>query len=464
MLGETKKIHFIGIGGYGMSALAKILLHKGYQVSGSDLKRTGLTDSLIKQGAVIFWGHKAENVSGADLVVYSTAIPVDNPEIMACKTYNIPLWHRSDLLARFINKGISIAVAGTHGKTTTTSMAALILEKGGLDPTAIVGGEVANFKSNARFGSSPYLVAEACESDHSFLRYYPEIAILTNIEADHLEFYEGSFNKLLDTYADFIKHVKPGGTVVYCADDDHVQKIMAGHKGRKIAYGFNELADYTVAALTSERGCFRFDLLERGQTLGRITLYAPGKHNVANALAAAAVARLLGIGFADISKALASFQGAKRRFQVIGVSGNVTVIDDYAHHPTEVKATLAAAQAYTQGRVIAVFQPHRYTRLRFFMDEFASSFAAADKLFLLDVYSAGEKALPGITAAVLLEKIQAGAEVPVAYCRTREQVLESLKKEAQKGDTVVFMGAGDISDTARVYYQEISGGREETDV
>ncbi|HHX78092.1 MAG TPA: UDP-N-acetylmuramate--L-alanine ligase, partial [Firmicutes bacterium] len=376
---------------------------------------------------------------------------------------NIPLWHRSDLLACFINNGIGIAVAGTHGKTTTTSMAALILEEGGLDPTAIVGGEVANFNSNARLGSGPYLVAEACESDHSFLRYYPEIAVITNIEADHLEFYDGSFDKLLDTYADFIKHVKPGGAVVYCADDGHVQKIMAAYKGRKIAYGINEFADYTAVALTSERGCFQFDLLEKGEALGRVVLHAPGKHNVANALAAAAVARLLGVGFEAISEALASFEGARRRFQVLGISRNIAVIDDYAHHPTEVKATLAAAREYSRGRVIAIFQPHRYTRLRFFMDEFAISFAAADKLLLLDVYPAGEEALPGITAAALQEKIQAGAEVPVDYCRTREQVLELLKKEAQEGDTVVFMGAGDISDTARVYYQEILGGREGTD-
>ncbi len=455
MLEKVKHVFFIGIGGYGMSALAKVLLHKDYTISGSDLKPSNLTRSLEKMGATIYYEHKKENVIGTDLVVYSTAIPEDNPELLECHSQKIPLWHRSDLLAQFINSHFGIAVTGTHGKTTTTAMITLILTEGGLDPTALVGGEVPILKSNARFGRSEYLVAEACESDHSFLRYHPEIAILTNVEADHLEFYDGDFSKLLEMYKDFLACVKPGGSIIYCADDKNTVEIMDNFSGEKITCALEKPAHYKASNLAAVKGCYSFDLVEKGNNLGSISLVVPGKHNVYNALTAAALARKLGIGLPAIKKALARYGGTKRRFQVLGVPGGITVIDDYAHHPTEVKATLEAACAYTFGRVIAVFQPHKYTRLNFFMDDFARSFEGPAMIILHDVYPAGEKVIEGINSVVLKEKISKEITVPIHHFSTHEEIISFLKDTVQKNDLVIFMGAGDISSTAYRFNDEL---------
>ena len=458
MLDGLHRVHFIGIGGYGMSALAKVLLHMGYEVSGSDLQSSRLTRSLQDMGAKIYLGHNKEYVGEAELVVYSTAIPDDNPELKACRDRGIPLWHRSDLLARFINSRFGIAVAGTHGKTTTTSMASLILEEAGLDPTALVGGEVVNFAGNARYGRSRYLVAEACESDNSFLRYYPTAAILTNIEADHLEFYDGNFDGLLKAYKDFIGHIKAEGALIYCADDANVLALIENHQGEKLSYALEGPADYRGENLREEKGCYRFQVVEGGQNLGEVELNVPGRHNVYNSLAAAALARYLGVDFEPVQKALHQFKGAKRRFQVLGEVEGVTVVDDYAHHPTEVKATLEAARGYSDGRVIAVFQPHRYTRLNYFMEEFTRSFFNAHVLLLHEVYSAGEAPIDGATSGALKEKLTAKTDIPVYHFKTHGEIIESLKGLVREGDTVIFMGAGDISGTAYDFYQELKEG------
>jgi UDP-N-acetylmuramate--alanine ligase len=458
MLDNIRVVHFIGVGGYGMSALAKVLLHMGYQVSGSDLKASRLTRSLEEMGARIFIGHDEKNVKGAELVIYSTAIPSKNPEMQACREEGIPLWHRSDLLAQFINSRFGIAVAGTHGKTTTTSMVSLILEAAGLDPTALVGGEVVNFDGNARFGHSQYLVAEACESDNSFLRYYPTAAILTNIEPDHLEFYQGDFDRLLLSYQEFLRHVKEGGMVVYCADDHQVQTFMDQYRGEKRSYSLKGPADYQADNLQEVKGCYSFQVLENGRVLGDVQLAVPGKHNVYNSLGAIGLARFLGIDMKPIREALSLFKGAKRRFQVLGKAAGVTVVDDYAHHPTEVKATLEAARGYSDGRVIAVFQPHRYTRLNYFMDEFAHSFPLADMVLLHEVYTAGEAPIEGATSGALREKLARETQVPVHHLKTHAEIIALLKDVMQEDDTILFMGAGDISGTAYDFYAEVAGG------
>ena len=459
MLGKIQRVHFIGIGGYGMSALAKIILQMGYTVTGSDLKASPLTRSLEKQGATIYLGHDKDNIGKAQLVVYSTAIPQDNPEMKECRAQGITLWHRSDMLAKFINSYFGIAVAGTHGKTTTTSMLSLILEEGGLDPTALVGGEVVNFSSNARFGTSKYLVAEACESDHSFLRYYPMMVILTNIEADHLEHYDGDFSKLIHTYEEFLQHIKPEGSLIYCADDDNTAAIIDAYGGEKMPYSLTKNAAYTGRNLREIKGCYTYELLEEGRLLGEVTLAVPGKHNVYNSLGAAALARKLGIDFSSIKRALAQFRGAKRRFQQLGCAQGITVVDDYAHHPTEVKATLQAARAFTQNRVLAVFQPHRFTRLQYFMDDFSASFADADVVLLHDVYSAGEEPIPEVNTAVLRDKISRQVDVPVHHVKTHGEIIKKLHALSLEGDTVIFMGAGDITGTASQYYEDIKEGK-----
>ncbi len=457
MLGDIKKVHFIGIGGYGMSALAKVLIHMGTKVSGSDLKSSNLTHSLESLGADIFIGHNTANIKDVDLAVYSTAIPEGNSELKECKRQGITLWHRSDLLAKFINSYFGIAVAGTHGKTTTTSMISLILQEAGLDPTALVGGEVANFKSNARFGRSQYLVAEACESDHSFLRYYPMMSVLTNIEPDHLEYYDGDFSKLVDTYKIFLEHIDPKGVLVYCADDENAQKIKDAFKGEKLSYSLEVSADYKAVNLSSDRGNYKYDVVEKGKPIGTINLSVPGKHNVYNSLGGVVIARKLGIDFSAIKDALVQFQGAKRRFQVLGKHNDITVVDDYAHHPTEVKATLEAARDYSRGRVVVVFQPHRYSRLSYFIDDFAQSFTDADITVLHDVYSAGEKPIEGINSIELKQKIEKLGKTQVCHFPDHTEIINYLKEIVQKDDTVLFLGAGDISGTAYKFEEELAG-------
>lgn len=443
-LPKVEKIHFIGIGGYGMSALAQVMLTLGYKVSGSDLKESSLTVRLAAQGAEIKLGHHRDNLGDCGLVVFSTAIPADNVEMREAADRNLPLWHRSELLAGLINERYGIAVAGTHGKTTTTSMVALLLEAGGMDPTAVVGGTVASFNGNARVGKSRYLVAEACESDRSFLRYYPRIALVTNLEPDHLEHYNGDFNLLRAAYLDFINHLHPEGYAVLCADDPNLRELIPLIDRKVVTYGL-EGADFSGRMVATAGRGSSFVLYNHEKPItGEVVLKVPGRHNVSNAVGALTVAALLGLDLNRCAGALTGFYGAGRRFELIGEAGGITVVDDYAHHPTEVKVTLEAAK--TGGRrIIAVFQPHRYTRTAYFFEDFSRAFTDADLVFLHRVYPAGEQLIEGITAEALAERIKQVKGGPV-YAEDDMDKLEHLVLEyALPGDLILVMGAGDIS-------------------
>lgn len=470
---NIKKIHFIGIGGYGMSALAMILLQMGYDVSGSDLKTSRLTERLLAKGATIHFSHQTSNISDCQLVVYSTAIPDENPELQETRRRDLPLWHRSEMLASLVNNHYGIAVAGTHGKTTTTSMLALLLERGGLDPTAVIGGEVSVFDGNARLGKSDYLVAEACESDNSFLRYNPRMAIVTNIEADHLEFYDGDFEKLKQAYDQFITNIDNDGCAILCGEDPLLMKSAAVFPGKVITYGVeddksaegaeeetgaknqksqknqrnqrnHQKYDYTAANISYEKTGSLFTVYFRGAHLTDVKLGVPGRHNISNALAAIAAAAELNINLQVAIKALNEFTGAGRRFEILGETGGITVVDDYAHHPTEIKATLEAARKTGAQRVLCIFQPHRYTRTSFFLNDYAGAFPDADMVFLHRIYSAGEKALPGVSSEILAGMIEEKTATPVYYGETLQNLAEMAINTLRPGDMIITMGAGDV--------------------
>ncbi|WP_350343358.1 UDP-N-acetylmuramate--L-alanine ligase [Proteinivorax tanatarense] len=438
-----RKIHLIGIGGYGMSAIASILIDKGYDVTGSDLNKSKLVESLLDKGAKVFIGHKSEQVELADVVIYSTAIPDSNPELIEAKNRKLPLYHRSEVLAMILNSGQGIAVAGAHGKTSTTSMISFLLEKGDKDPTALIGGELGEFKGNARLGESGIVVAEACESDHSFLRYRPEIAVITNIEADHLEHYDGDFSKLLSTYKDFLNNLASDGKAIIFGDDQYIREVTSGTEKKLITYGLAEENDYYPQNIEyKDKGSF-FDLYHRGKKLGKIELSVPGLHNILNAISSAVVALEVGVNFSIISKVFKGFGGAKRRFQIIHRDRNYFIVDDYAHHPTEIKATLQAAKEINHRRLVAIFQPQRYSRTYYFYDEFASSFENADEVIIADIYTAGEEPIQGVSSEGLAEKINRTG-TNAKYIGTNADIINELRTKIKPGDLVITMGAGDI--------------------
>jgi UDP-N-acetylmuramate--alanine ligase len=451
-LPAVEQIHFIGIGGYGMSALAQVMLKSGYSVTGSDIKESAITRRLAEQGAVVKLGHHRDNLGACGMVVFSTAISSDNPEMLEAQRRNLPIWHRSELLASLLNDHYGIAVAGTHGKTTTTTMIALLLEQGGLDPTAIVGGVVSSFKGNARLGKSRYLVAEACESDHSFLRYYPRIALITNMEPDHLEHYGGDFDRLREAYVDFLQHLHPQGCAVLCIDDSNLRELIPRMDREVITYGVEDPekcgADYTARRITTAGRGSTF-VLYRGKeaVTGEIVLQVPGRHNISNAVGALAVAARLGLNPEQCAGALKDFFGAGRRFEVIGEAAGITVVDDYAHHPTEVRVTLEAALAGGR-RIICIFQPHRYTRTAYFFEEFSRAFKGAELVLLHRIYPAGEEPINGISSAALADRIRQVKGGPVFASDSMEE-LENLALEfAGPGDMILVMGAGDIGQLA----------------
>jgi len=445
-LPAVKRIHFIGIGGYGMSALAYVLLKMGYQVSGSDLKESAMTRRLAEEGAlVVTSGHSRENVEGCDLVIYSTAIPDDNPELSAARASGVPVWHRSELLANLLNERYGIAVAGTHGKTTTSTMIALLLERGGLDPTAIIGGTVPAFGGNARFGQGRYLVAEACESDHSFLRYYPRLAVVTNIEPDHLEHYEGNFEKMKQAYITFLEHLPANGCAVLCSDDPCLRELARRLERPVVTYGLNGEAEFEGRHIVLSGIKSSFVLYHKGVPVtGKVALQVPGRHNVSNAVGALAAAAQLGLDLQECAKALHDFYGAGRRFEILGEAGGITVIDDYGHHPTEIKVTLKAARTGV-GRICCIFQPHRYTRTAYLFEDFAHAFNSADLVLLHRIYAAGEKPIAGITAEALAARISAVKGEPVYASDSMAELVERALAFARPGDTILVMGAGDIN-------------------
>lgn len=438
-----QKTHFIGIGGAGMSGLAHVLLHEGAAVSGSDLAESETTARLEAMGARVYIGHAAAHVAreAPAVVVISSAVPADNPELQYARAHGIPVLSRAEMLARLMENKQGIAVSGTHGKTTVTSMIALVLERGGLDPTIVIGGELNDFGSNAKVGQGPHFVAEADESDRSFLFLRPSIAVVTNVEADHLENYSG-IDDIRHAFGTFLSKLPADGLAVLCGDDDNTMRVAPDHC-TIVTYGLTGEHDFVAEDVRLLPMGSRSVIKERGVPLGVLSLQVPGVHNIANALAAVAVGRSLGVPFAQAADALSSFRGAKRRFDVLGEERDILVIDDYAHHPTEIRATLAAVHNMGR-RVIAVFQPHRYSRTKHLLDDLATSFEHADHIVLTDIYSALEPPIPGVTIDVLAERIRRAEGDKVTVVRDVAAVPGYLLAAARPGDIVLTLGAGNI--------------------
>ncbi|ASR49883.1 UDP-N-acetylmuramate--L-alanine ligase [Paenibacillus kribbensis] len=440
----SEHVHFIGIGGYGMSAIARVMLEMGYTVTGSDVASQELTEKLAAKGAKIYIGHTPEHIAGADIVVYSTALSRDNVERVAAEELNIPTLHRSQMLARLLNERKGVAVAGAHGKTTTSSMIALVMERCNVDPTYIIGGEITNLGTNAKAGKSEFVVAEADESDGSFLQYHPWQGIVTNIEADHLENYDGDFNRLKSAYVQFLSQIRPDGAAIVCADDQNIREMIPQLQTRVITYGVEHEADYMATDIQLGDRRLSFTMSRKGTELGTIELSVPGRHNMYNAMATVISCLEAGIPFDQIAASILEFHGAKRRFQVLGESNDILVIDDYAHHPTEIEATISAARA-TGKRIIAVFQPQRYSRTFFLLDAFSRAFSEANEVIITDIYSpAGEKQIEGVHSSKLVDLIVQNSNANAIYLPTKEAVIEKLKDRLQPGDLVLTMGAGDI--------------------
>ena len=444
MFKRYQQIHFVGIGGSGMSGIAEILLNLGYRVTGSDLRRSEVVERLAELGAKIFIGHEASHVEGAHVVVYSSAVSRDNIEVQVARQRQIPTIPRAEMLAELMRLKYGIAVAGTHGKTTTTSMVGAVLAEGRYDPTIVVGGRVTSLGSNARLGQGDYLVAEADESDGSFLKLAPTIAVVTTIDAEHLDHY-GSLEAIREAFVAFVGKVPFYGSAVLCLDQPNIQMLIPRIEKRIITYGLESGADLVARRLHLAGMTSRFEVFHRGSLVGECTLGVPGRHNVLNALAAVGVGLDLEIPFVTIQKALAGFAGVQRRFQVRGRARGVTVVDDYGHHPAEIRATLAAAKAGFDCRVVTVFQPHRYTRTQHLRQEFLTAFNQADVLVVLDIYAAGEAPLPGVTAEALAEGIRAHGHRNVTYLGSdRARAVEHLAEIVRTGDLVLTLGAGDV--------------------
>ena len=443
MLKDIHKIHFVGIGGAGMSALAHILLEKGYEVTGSDIGSSALIEQLKGLGAHIHHGHRAENVHGTEAIVVSTAIPETNPEIVEAARLGLHRFHRSDINAALLNAAKGIAVAGAHGKTTTTSMLGVALDHAGISPTIIIGGEVDVLGGNAKLGKGEYLVSEADESDGSFLKLRPHIAVVTNIEDDHLDHY-GTLANIRKAFREFLENIKPGGHAVLCFDNENVRDI-AQMLGRKvISYAIDHEADYRAGKIEMHGAGVDFSVLHKGKDLGRVRLNLPGRHNVLDALATVVTGLSIGLSVEQMAEGLALFHGAKRRFQTKGRVQGVWVVDDYAHHPTEVATTLLAARQTKPGRIVCAFQPHRYSRTKLLAKEFGTAFGEADVLVLTDVYAAGEAPIEGISGRTILDAVQEATGREATYIPERADVALHLGAIAEPGDIVLTMGAGDI--------------------
>ena len=428
-----------------MSGIAELLLNLGYRVSGSDLRKSDITDRLSQLGAEIQEGHAAKNVpEDGHVVVFSSAVKVDNPEVVEAHRRKIPVIPRAEMLAELMRMKYGIAIAGTHGKTTTTSMVATILAAAGWDPTAVVGGRLNSLGSNAKLGQGEFLVAEADESDGSFLKLSPTVAVVTNIDPEHLDFYSG-IGQIKETFLHFINKVPFYGFAVLCLDHPNVQELIPSVAKTFVTYGFSVHADYRADGVVSEGMSNRFRVIRCGETLGEVTLKAPGRHNVSNALAAAAVAAELGISFERIRAGLADYDGVARRFQVKGERNGVTVVDDYGHHPVEIRATLAAArEVWPSRRIVVGFQPHRYSRTQSLFRDFLSAFNDADLLFVFDVYPAGEEPIPGASGERLCEAIREHGHKAAIYAGKAGDALSTVAAGLCAGDIFLTMGAGDV--------------------
>jgi UDP-N-acetylmuramate--alanine ligase len=448
-------IHFVGIGGIGMSGIAELLLNLGYTVSGSDLKSSDITDRLKSLGGVIYEGHRADQISRADVVVTSSAVSRDNPEVLAAEQASIPVIPRAEMLAELMRLKYSVAVAGAHGKTTTTSMVASVLASGGLDPTVVIGGKLKSIGSNAVLGRGDFIVAEADESDGSFLKYSPAIAVVTNIDREHLDFYK-DMDDIKSVFLDFIDRIPFYGLAVLCLDNEPIQDLIPNIKKRYSTYGMSSQADFQIREVEFKKRQCRFDVYSHGRKLGRITLNLPGLHNVYNATASIVVGIELGVPFAAIKKALETIEGVQRRLEIKGEVNDITVVDDYGHHPTEIKSTLeAVAKCWSGRRKVVVFQPHRYTRTRALFDDFTRSFYQCDVLLVLPIYAASEKEIEGVSGRLLCEGIQAHGHKEVVYAAGIEDAVAYLVQNLKPADVLLTLGAGDVYKVGERVLQEL---------
>lgn len=460
-LQNMHNIHFIGIGGAGMSALAYVLLKRGYDVRGSDLNAGHMSARLAEEGAMVYMGHAASQVDDSEAVVASTAIHENNPELVEARKRGLPVLHRSDVLAFLLNSADGVAVAGAHGKTTTSAMISCIAEESGADPTIIIGGEVSSLGGNAVNGSGRFVVAEADESDGSFLKLYPYIAVVTNIENDHMDHY-GTEENIYAAFRQFIGNIKEGGCAVLCVDNPKVRRLAGETDKRIITYGAEgENADYTAVNIEYGVHGTSYDLHYKGRKLTGVHLSVPGRHNVLNSMGAFAAAVEMGIPIEKILHALDSFGGAKRRFETKGKVGGVWVVDDYAHHPTEIGVTLKAARQTKPSRLLCVFQPHRYTRTKLLFDEFCRCFGECDELVLTDIYAASERPIPGVSSEKLADGIRRTTGQQVVYIPRLSKAEEYLEARVQPGDLVMTVGAGDVFKIGEELVRELERNNDE---
>ena len=442
---RAQRLHFVGIGGIGMSGIAEVLVTLGYDVRGSDQAVSPVTERLAGMGVVVHLGHRGDQVADADVVVVSSAVDVHNPEVAEARCRGIPVIRRAEMLAELMRLKYGIAVAGTHGKTTTTSLIGTILTHSGFDPTLVIGGRLKSISTNARLGAGEYLVAEADESDGTFLRLMPTVAVVTNIDLEHLDHWSGGLPQLTDAFIQFVNKVPFYGMAVLCLDHPTVQAMLPHIDKRVVTYGFSPRADYVAEDIESRPGAMAFTVVKRGRPLGRVVLGLIGRHNVQNALASIAVADEVGVAFAATCRALQSFAGIGRRFEHKGTVGDVMVVDDYGHHPVEVRATLRAARAAYDGRrLVVVFQPHRYTRLRDLMEDFAAAFDDCHILFLCDVYPAGEAPIAGVDSPALAERARALGHRDVTHVGDVAAAAAALVSIARPGDLMLTLGAGNV--------------------
>ena len=451
MFGKTRHIHIIGIGGAGLSGITEILLDLGFHVTGSDIQESYTTEHLRARGATIYYGHAASHINGADVIVISPAIPTDNLELLAAKTQKIPIVRGAEMLNEITRMRYSVAVSGTHGKTTTTAMTATVLSS--LDPTVVVGGKLTN-GSHARSGEGDVMVIEADEAYGSIEMFYPTVAVVTSVDADHLDYYN-SIDEIGETFLKFINKVPFYGAAVLCLDAENIQKFIPRVKKRYITYGLETSADLIAEGITVEGPTSRYQVRKNGHLYGEVHLKMPGRHNISNSLAAIAVGLELDIPFDRIRESLESFQGVHRRFEILGEANNIIVVDDYAHNPAKLKAALSGARAGYKRRIVAVFQPHRYQRVRDLADEFSRSFYQADLLIVTSIYSAGEAPIENVTAEKLAQSIQAHGHRNVLYVPDTDEVADVLMKITQPEDIVITLGAGDISKVGREFLSRL---------
>jgi UDP-N-acetylmuramate--alanine ligase len=455
MYGKIKNIHFVGIGGIGMSGIAEVLLNMGYGVTGSDIRSTETVERLKRLGTHFALGHRIENVSSADVVVISSAIKEDNPEVIAAKSRNVPVIRRAEMLSELMRLKYGIAVAGSHGKTTTTSMISTVLAHGGFDPTVVVGGRVKSLGTNARLGNGKFMVVEADESDGSFLMLSPVIAVVTNIDEEHLDHYR-SIDRLEHAFSEFLNKVPFYGLAVICLDSERARSIIPRFKKRVVTYGFSDESEFRAEDINVSGFHTDFKVLYKNSLLGSVGLSVPGRHNAQNALASFAVGMELGMSFEDVKEGLHEFKGIDRRIQLKGEINGVRIIDDYAHHPEEIRATLSTLKESFSSRIISVFQPHRFTRTSILFDEFVRVLRDVDMLFLLDIYPAGEKPIDGVSSERLARAIKDSGNKNVSYIENADGVVDNLASVVRPGDVVVTIGAGNVWMIGEQLLEELS--------